>query len=91
MTRPTKTAPASTSAGRGGSRKGAGGTVSQIDISKEHAKTLRTLLKLRPGGAYSREEVIAWVEAQIDAAWEAYDAEIRKDVEEAEQWEGEIL
>lgn len=74
---------------RGGARTGAGGSVSEIHISKAHAKTLRLLLKARPSGAYSREEVARWVESQIDAAWAAYDAEIQRIA--ADEWNGEVL
>jgi hypothetical protein len=52
----------------GGSRPGAGGTVSVIKISKAHAKALRLLLRSRLGGAYGQAEVERWVEAQIDRA-----------------------
>ena len=75
--------------GRGGARRNAGGTVSTVKISKPHAQALRTLLKARPGGAYSQAEVERWVEAQIDAALEAFDAETQRDAEKA--WEGEVL
>jgi hypothetical protein len=75
---------------KGGPRQGAGGTISEIHISKEHARTLRVLLKAQPGAKkYSREEVARWVESQIDAAWAEYDAEISEAIETA--WEGEIL
>jgi hypothetical protein len=84
-----KRGPAAGRAKTGGARSGAGGTVSEIHISKEHAKTLRSLLKLQASGKYSREEVARWVESQIDAAWAEYDAEISEAIETA--WEGEIL
>jgi len=72
----------------GGARPGAGGTVSTIKLSKPHARTLRVLLKLG-GGHYSQESAARWVEAQIDAAWAAYDALICADA--ALAWEGEVL
>jgi hypothetical protein len=74
---------------RGGPRSGAGGTVSTIKISKAHAKRLRTLLKARPGGAYSQAEVERWAETQIDAAYKELAAEL--DQAEAQAWEGEVL
>jgi hypothetical protein len=79
----------STNGAKGGARAGAGGTVTRITLSREHAKALRAILKLRPGGAYSQEEVTRWVEARIDEACEALDAELRRNEEQA--WEGEVL
>ena len=73
----------------GGSRPGAGGTITTITISLEHARALRTLLKARPGSAYGRDAVARWVEQQIEQAQTELDAQIEE--AQAQAWEGEVL
>lgn len=73
----------------GGAQAGAGGTVSVIHISKNHARRLRALMR-HANRPYGREAVGAWVEAEIDRAWEAFDQAMERAAELALLGEQEV-
>lgn len=62
---------------RGGPRPGAGGLVQIVSLSKEDARTLRTLLLARYGKA-DKATTEAYIAGLIREQWAAYDAMIQE-------------
>lgn len=77
-----------TTNGRGGARPGAGRPVADIQLDKEHAKTLRQVMR-HYGLPYSPEAVNFYVMAWIDQEWTKIDAEYQQGADA--EWQGEVL
>lgn len=69
---------------RGGARPRSGPAIRRLQLSAEAAQELRILASARLGGA-GVEACERLVEALIHQAWEEYDAEIQRQVDEVER------